>query len=297
MSSNVILNKKNIINNDNSELRYEFNKPHTFEKGDKVALSHLNLFYSWFNITQQLNNNRFQYVWWDSEGKLTDIITITIPDGYYSVSTLNEFLQSQMVNHNHYLTNGSNNIYFIEFLTNSTYYSVEIRLSSLKSIEEFGDDVIKPVNATWNLPTNDSDEAIYQTPQINILSNNNFYKYLGFNPGSLYEDLTIQPSSTSQYSFLNDFNPSIDPSFSYLITCNLIKNDLAVPNNVLTSFSTPPGVSIGDNISISTDLVYSTIQPGTYREIVIKLYDQDFNLMKIKDNNMLFVLSIIKQNN
>ena len=93
MSSNIILNKNNINNNFNSELRYEFNKPHTFQKGDTIAVSHINLFYSWFNITKVYNNNKFQYVWWDINGELTDIIDVVIPDGYYSINTLNEFLQ------------------------------------------------------------------------------------------------------------------------------------------------------------------------------------------------------------
>lgn len=289
MSANIILNKNNINNSFNSELRYEFNKPHTFQKGDTIALSHINLFYSWFNITSYNNNNKFQYVWWDSNGELTDIVDIVIDDGYYSVNTLNEFLQSQMVKNNHYLTNGSNNIYFIEFLTNSTYYSTEIRLSSLKTTEEFGDNVVLPLNATWILP------AEYQTPKINILSNNNFNKYLGFNSGSIFEDLTTQPSTTSQYSFLNDFTPSIDPSSSYIITCNIVENNLSVPNNVLTSFATPNGVGIGDLISLNSDIVYSKIKEGIYREIIIKIYDHDFNLLRIKDNNMLFVLSVLKQ--
>lgn len=291
MSANIILNKNNINNNFNSELRYEFNKPHTFQKGDTIALSHINLFYSWFNITSVYNNNKFQYVWWDNNGLLTDIVDVVIPDGYYSVNTLNEYLQSVMVKNNHYLTNGSNNIYFIEFLTNSTYYSTEIRLSSLKTLEEFGDNVILPLNATWILP------SLYQTPKINILSNNNFGKYLGFNSGSIFEDLTVQSSYASQYSFLNHFTPSIDPSSSYIITCNIVENNLSVPNNVLTSFATPNGVGIGDLISLNSDVIYSKIKEGTYNEIIIKIYDQDFNILRIKDNNMLFVLSVLKQSN
>lgn len=291
MSANIILNKNNINNSFNSELRYEFNKPHTFQKGDTIALSHINLFYSWFNITSYYNNNKFQYVWWDNNGLLTDIVDVVIPDGYYSVNTLNEYLQSQMVKNNHYLTNGSNNIYFIEFLTNSTYYSTEIRLSSLKNLEEFGDNVVLPPNATWTLP------AQYQTPKVNILSNNNFDKYLGFNSGSIFEDLTVEPTTAGQYSFLNNFTPTIDVSNSYIITCNMVENNLSVPNNVLTSFATPNGVGIGDLISLNSDVIYSKIKEGTYKEIIIKIYDQDFNLLRIKDNNMLFVLSVLKQSN
>lgn len=290
MSSNIILNKNNITNNFNSELRYEFNKQQTFTKDDTIAVSHINLFYSWFNITSNYNNNKFQYVWWDIDGNLTDIIDVVIPDGYYSISTLNEYVQSEMVKHNHYLTNGSNNIYFIEFLTNSTYYSVEVRLSSLKTVEEFGDSVSIPTGATWNVP------SVYETPKVNILLNNNFNKYIGFNSGSiLFEDLTNQPSTRLQYSFLNDFSPTLDPSSSYIITCNLVENNLSVPNNVLTSFATPNGIGIGDLISLNSDVIYSTVKEGIYREIIIKIYDQDFNLMRIKDNNMLFVLSILKK--
>ena len=77
----------------------------------------------------------------------------------------------------------------------------------------------------------------------------------------------------------------------------MVENNLSVPNNVLTSFATPNGVGIGDLISLNSDVIYSKIKEGTYKEIIIKIYDQDFNLLRIKDNNMLFVLSVLKQSN
>jgi len=63
MSSNIILNKSNIsnLNQGNNSLVYEFPSDIQFKNTDSIAISSLNLYYSWFNITTKNNNNFFQY--------------------------------------------------------------------------------------------------------------------------------------------------------------------------------------------------------------------------------------------
>ena len=297
MSSNIILNKTHIANQNNNRLVYNFPRATKFGKDDTVAVSHFNVYFSWFNITAKYNNNFFQYKWWDMSGDLTQIIDVTIPDGFYSVNTLYEYIQSVMVQNGHYLEtlDGGNYVYFIELLTNSTYYSVEWRLSSANSSMDFGSG-LNPVTDYCKAPTTWALPSQFETPEIIIPSNNKFGELVGFNQGSnIYEDLTVQPSTNEKYSFLNHVAPNMLPSSSYIVTCNLVNNDLSIPNDVLYSFTIPNNVGFGDLISNNSDVIFSKIKEGTYTQLVLDIFDQDFNRLQISDPNMLVVLSVIKK--
>lgn len=296
MSANIILNKNNIVNKGNNKMVYNFPSDVTFNEGDTVALSHLNIYFSWFNITANYNNNFFQYKWFDMNGDLTVVVDVTIPDGFYSINDLYEYIQSVMVKNGHFLEtlDGANYIYFIEFITNPTYYSTEIRLSSVSTMMDFGAGLASytefcKVPTTWAVPTS------YKTPEIIIPTTNRFGDVLGFNPQTITQDLTIQPSKNDKYSFLNDFSPNMLFASSYIMTCSLVDNDLGSPNNVLYSFTIPPNVGFGDLITTASDLIWSKIKPGRYRHITIQIYDQDFNPLEIIDGNMLLVLSISRK--
>jgi len=294
MSSNIILNQSNITNKNNNRLQYEFPSMVDFKIGSEIALSHLNVFYSWFNISVQNNNNFFQYSWWDDSGVLVPY-DVLIPDGYYSLNTLHEFFQSIMIKNSHFLKTASgSHIYFIELLTNSTYYSVEIRLSSLQNeLNINGENYnITTSSEIWKagswLPP-----STYQTPQILIPIHNNFGALIGFNGGfPIYQDTTNDQLIMQQYSFLNDYVPQMEPSSSFIITCNLVNNVFARPSNVLNAFTVPNNVSFGDLITPINDIIYSKINPGQYKTIDLVIYDQDFRELKIMDSTMLLTLSI-----
>lgn len=293
MSNNVILNRTHITNNKNSRLSYHFNKSVEFNEGDTLAVSHLSMYYSWFNITQENNNNKFYYKWWDTEGNLTVLEEVLIDDGYYSVEALYEYLQRHMVSKGHFLeTLDGQYMYFIELITNSTYYNITIRLNSVSNMFDFGSGETKITNYvktpyTWEFPNT------YETPEFIIPSNNNFGKLIGFTPQTVYKDFDGSPYQ-GKFDFSNDITPQMEPSSSFIITCNLINNELSNPNNVLYSF-TLSQTSFGDQINPKNDLVYSKIKKGTYNTIELVIYDQNFNEMNIKDPEMLIVLSIIKQ--
>ena len=84
------------------------------------------------------------------------------------------------------------------------------------------------------------------------------------------------------------------PSSSYIITCNLVQNTFAIPNNILFSFTIPNGVEFGGLISSDTDIIPSKVRPGQYSHIELQIYDQDFKPLQIIDDNMLITLSIKK---
>ena len=293
MSQNIILNKSHIVNlgNGNNHLRYELPRSITFGEEDTVALSNLNIYFSWFNISAKNNNNFFQYRWVD------DIVyDINIADGFYSIATLNEYVLSVMASRGHMLEtiDGSNFIYFFELRTNSTYYSTSIKLSSLSDQYDFNDgqglrpitDVVKKPS-TFKLPTT------FQAPEIIIPSNNNFGSLLGFS-GTISMDTSSDITNRSE-TFLNTTVPNMMPSSSYILTCNLVSNEMSIPDNVFFSFTIPNNVGFGDVISPNLDLVHSKIKVGVYNHIEVRIYDQNFVPLQVRDPEMLLNLAIYKK--
>jgi hypothetical protein len=300
MSQNIILNRGNITNqnNGNNRLRYDLPRTVIFEENDTVSLSNLHVYFSWFNITAVNNNNFFQYKFFNNiDGVADEIFDITIPDGYYSIDTLNEYILSIMTSRGQYLEtiDGSNFIYLFELRTNSTYYASSVKISSLSDQYDFSDglglrnitDVVKTPTG-WVLP------ATFQAPSIIIPSNNKFGDLLGFASGTIEMDTSVDVSNRSE-TFLNTQTPAMMPSSSYIVTCNLVQNLMSIPDSVLYSFTIPNNVGFGDMISPVSDLVHSKIKPGVYNHIEISIFDQNFNPLIIKDADMLITLSINKK--
>lgn len=300
MSQNIIINKSHIQNLGNGKniLRYDLPKSVEFTSEDTISLSNLNIYFSWFNITASNRNNFFQYKWFNNvDGTPDEIFDITIDDGFYSINTLNEYILSVMASRGHYLEtiDGQNFIYFFELRTNSTYYATSLKLSSLADQYDFNDgqglrpitDVVK-TPTTWVLPTN------FEAPEIIISANNKFGELIGFQSGTISMDTSSDIKNRSE-TFLNSVVPNMMPSSSYILTCNLVSNDLSIPDNVFYSFTIPNNVGFGDMISPNLDTIHSRIKPGIYSHIEIRIMDQNFNPLIIKDPEMLISLAIYKK--
>ena len=294
--SNIIINKKHINSRSgNNKLRYEFPSTVEFKEGDQLATAHINLFYSWFNISLKHNNNFFQYKWWDAQGHLTLIVDVLIPDGYYSTESFYEWFRGFMANKGHVLETieDGNYIFFIELLTNETYYANDFRLASLSQQMDFGSgmalysDYCKTVT-DWIPPDT------FEVPQIIIPSNNKFGELFGYNPQTIIPNAEISQVKNAFYSNLNDKSPEIVPSSTFILTCNLVDNSLSFDNNMLTAFTLPNGVGFGDSINIDNALLWSNITPGKYNYIDITIIDQNYELLQIIDPNILIQLTIIK---
>ncbi len=99
--SPVILNQTNLIPSTlNNVYRYAFPGSAAF-KGSKVAVSNIQIYYSWVNISASANNNTLSMIFPVGAGTVT--VAVTIPDGTYTVADLNSYLQSIMVANGYYL--------------------------------------------------------------------------------------------------------------------------------------------------------------------------------------------------
>ena len=280
----IILNSINIVpGSSNTKLRYNFPKSIKFEKNSQIALSTLNMFYSWFNINASLyNNNKLQYVWFDATGSLNTTYTINIPDGYYSVETIIEFVQSILVTNGHYLTRVSDGkyIYHIEFVSNPTYYAVQLNVYYMLALAESTG--YTRGQTTWNFPT------ARTCPQVIINSTNNFKSLIGFNAGTFP---SINNATTFQ-TFLSTSTPTLSPVSSLVMTCSLCQQDLSTPDNILFCFTAGQTV-FGDTIDIKASAMsFVDIRAGSYNFIELNFLDQNMNMLNIRDPQMIVMLTI-----
>lgn len=280
----LIFNSTNIVpGSNNTKLKYNFPKAINFEKNSQIALSSLNIFYSWYNINKSLyNNNVLQYVWFNVNGVLNTNYTITIPDGYYSLETLNEFIQSVLVTNGHYLTRTSDGkyIYHIEIVANPTYYAAQLNIYyMLASAESTG---YVRGKTTWNFPT------ARTCPQVIINSTNNFKNLIGFNAGTF----PISTSANTFQTFLSTSTPTLNPVSSIVMTCSLCEQTLSTPDNLLFCFNAGNS-AFGDTIDVKPSAMsFCNIREGNYNSIELNFLDQNLNAMNIRDGQCIVMLTI-----
>jgi hypothetical protein len=282
----LILNSSNIVEGtNNSVLSYEFMGGNiNLKKGQKLALASLQMYYSTFNITAANRNNSFSYKWVNG----TDYV-VTVPDGFYDISTLNNFLHFAMVQNKHYLENSIGDyVYLMTLGINPTRYAAELNCFGISSTLATTNGWTLPAGATWSIPAN------FIVPEL-IVGTNNFGLVIGFATGT-YPNATIvagvqTPAYTTDQQFLSTFVPQVTPVSSFILTCSLINNNYAVPNNLIFSF-TPQG-NIGEQFTVAPNqYVFIDILPAQYSRFQVSFIDQNYRPVSIQDPNMTIQLVI-----
>ena len=274
----LILNSTNVVSNTfNDTYTYRFPAGAVEFKNDQVAVSAVNLFYSWYNINQRTyNNNAFTYTWVDGTTH-----TVSYPDGgYYTVEELNAYFQSVMFGNKHYLINSITGdiLYYLELITNAVFYSIQINAFAVPTVLPTGYAI--PAGATWTLPLTP------KTPQLTILNNNAFGELIGFTSGTYPP--TIQ---TTTYSVLSTITPQISPVSSLIMQCTLLNNKYSNPSTLLFSFA--PNTTFGSLITVQPpELSFVDIQDGQYTDFTITFKDQLLRTVDINDENVVIMLTI-----
>lgn len=285
-TQNVIINRKNVVaGTNNTKYIYKFPQPIKLES-QEIALASMSIYYSWANIQDSYKNNVFTYMWWDIQGVLKQRNDIIIPDGNYSISTLSAYIQSQMLLRGHYLkdTRSQANKFFLSLSENSTYYACQIRFTAMPAIGS--SDATNYVNENqgiWNLP------VTKQYPKVIFDGNYTMLIFLGYKEGT-YPTNNIQVATT--YDFLsNNGVPETYFVSAINVQCNMCLSNLAIPNNILYSFS-QGNSSYGDIAKEPYNLIWLKIPDGFYSQLELTFIDQDFNPMKILDSQINIILLI-----
>jgi len=112
---------------------FQVSLPGNFDLTDyDCSIGSMYIYYSWFNISAALGNNVYQL-------KLpivgTPTLTITIPDGAYQISTINNALQYFFIQNGYYLQNPTTleYFYFAAFVINPSTYAVNLITTAFPS--------------------------------------------------------------------------------------------------------------------------------------------------------------------
>lgn len=275
MSNTLIINSSNVSNSfTNSQFTYKLiNGNFKIPSGSKICVSNIQIPYSIFNITTIYGNNKFALSW--TVGGTFTYYDLILPDGFYTVTDINQYIQLFCIENGFYLIDGSgNNVYYIQMEYNITYYSVQILLFQVPTSLPVG--YTQPANFA-GYPT------FVQTPVLRIY-NNNFTKIIGYNPGDY--GFLVNTSINSQ------FTPVGSPVNSLIIRCNLVDNQISNQSDVIDSFSIS-NVSFGNNINYEPSFEKNVkIKSGSYSEIQFSVVDQDFNTVYLRDPNVLITMLI-----
>jgi hypothetical protein len=292
----LILNSSNIVpGTNNSVLQYSFPAGSiSLAPGQKVALASLQMYYSSFNITAAYGNNVFNYIWVDGLS-----YTVLFPDGFYDVISLNNYLHYVMLQNNHYLLSGGNYVYLITLTANANLYAIQFNNFPISVGIATTNTWTLPANATWALPVNPI------VPMIQIL-NNAFKNIVGFNPGyypqgaptlarapitGVSPNQTQAPAYATVQTYTSAFVPQVTPISSFVLSCSLINNNYAIPNNLLYSF-TPQG-TFGEQFTIAPyQLVFIDAQQGQKDKFTVTFTDQNNLPVAIQDPTIVIMIII-----
>jgi len=267
----IVLNTTNITTTDNNVLVYKFPNSVKFEK-QSIALASASIYYSWYNISAALGNNKFSFTYPTGAGIITT--NYTIPDGLYEISTLNQLLQYQLISLGYYLVNASaQNVYYIEFIVNTAKYGIDINTYPVPTA----------LPAGWTNPGGVSLPGTTAVPTVTLPLG--FNKIMGFPVGFTTDTGIITKTATSSIA------PQVQPNPSLLFSISNIDNKYSNPTSILYSIS--PTVAIGTLITERpSNFIWNKLIPGNYSELRLAILGTNLQPIKIQDPAMTIILVI-----
>jgi hypothetical protein len=274
MPYNLILNSNNVIGSNNTTFRYNFIQGAlTIPENSKICVSQIVIPYSFFNLNLGLYNNtsiRFTF-----SGTTYNYV---YPNGFYTTADLNQALQLYMISQGLYLydTTRSQNVYYIQIITNPTYYANTIYCYPVPSSLPSGF-----TDPTGLFPFS----ALTRTPQVQFPTN--LSSILGFSK-AVYYPPALQSTG---YSINSTITPNATPINSIIVRCSLVNNSCTVPTDILDSFT--PNVNFGSNITYTPNYEkWIEANSGVFSSFDLTFTDQNFNVIQSQDSNVLINLLI-----
>lgn len=274
----IVLSQKDIVpNTNNTTLVYKF--PNSVDlTGCQIAVSSIQMYYSWDNINITFENNTFSYNWIVAGVPTT--FTLTIPNGLYEVQDINNFLQFSFIANGHYLVNNAGlNVYYAEFIVNPTRYGIQINTFPVPTV----------LPAGWTNPAGLVLPAVTFNPIITLPAK--FNDILGFTAGfATAQNLGIG----TNLSYLSSQAPQVQPNSNLLVAISGIDNKYANPSSVIYSVS--PSVNLGELIvDRPANFNWNRLLAGTYNQLRLQFIGNTYENLNIRDPNMTIILVIQDQ--
>lgn len=277
MSFTLVLNSNNVIGNNNNIYEYEFINGGFNINDDnwEIAVGQITIPYSFYNITTRYANNILKFKF-PIGGSLVQY-TITIPDGFYSVSDLNQYIQYFCIQNGLYLINSTGfYVYYLSMQYNISQYSVQLLTYVVPTSLPSG--YTQPSN--WvGFP------VVAQTPQYNITPQ--ITNFLGFTVGN-YPPNTPQTTNYNVNSNTLVIGSTVN---NIVVRCDLVRNPVISPSDIIDTF--PINANFGSNINYQPSFEkWGKINRGIYNKFSIRFVDQNGNDIVMLDNNVCISLLI-----
>jgi hypothetical protein len=287
MSFTLVINSSNVVNtNTNATYQYNFIGGNFVVEDDTyVMLSSAQIPYSIFNITSAYNNNRFTLGF--PTGSATNSYTtfsIVFPDGFYTIEDIRGYIQQFCIANGLYLINADlENVYYIDFQVDTTYYANQILLYT----------VPRSLPSGWTQPSNWIGYSTFssdRTPYVQFNQINQFHEFLGFNHG-VYPSGALTAGITTNYSLLSNRMPPIGSYVnSIIVHCSLVNNNVVSPSDIIDAFQIT-NTTFGSNINYAPSIEkFVKLTKGSYSSMIVYLTDQNNNPINLLDPNILITL-------
>jgi hypothetical protein len=277
MSSTIIINSTHFDTTSNNKFVYRFPSNVKFSKGSSVALQSFTINNTFYNIENARNNNTISIIWNANTSERYDFI---IPDGYYTVERLNEYLHKQCKLNGVYMTNSKGSpIYLFQFYMSPTSNDCVLNVGSIPKAEDAELlEYFTPNNAKWEFPAEEKSIQI-------VIGSKAFGDLLGFEEGTYPAEVLA-----TKCKFRSSFPTNIHTIHSLILTCNLISSKYSNPINVFCTI--PVSGKFGSTMHFTQVSLKNTIPEGYYNNIVIEFLDHNFNKGHLRDPEVIMTLSI-----
>lgn len=290
----IVLNSSNIVQDgQNNKLIYNF--PNSVNLTNKyIAVSSINMYYSWFNITTEYSNNVFTYSW--TVGTTTTTYTITIPNGLYDIADINAYIQWTCIQNGTYLINSSGeNVYYLELIVNPNRYAIQINTFLIPTSLPSG--FSQPSNFV-GYPTTAQNPVIVLTSNFNNIvgypsnfTTNNNLNNAYVPPSPTQSNNYVSKLSNGTLSYLSSSSPQVQPNSSIFLNISNINNPYSQPSSIIYTIS--PNVGIGEQIiEKPPNFIWNKLIDGTYNQLRLNLLGQNYAPIQMADPAMTIILTI-----
>ena len=238
-------------------------------KDADVALIKMSIPVSWQNITQAKNNNTFQYRWIDNA-----LYNVIIPDSSLEITDINGFMQFQMKQNGHYLIDSlGNDVYYLSMQVNAVYYRVTVIATTVPLILPTG----------WTNPSAIPLNGL--CPQLVLSTTSDFNLIVGGVKGNEYPPINTQ---TDSLNFENV--PDVKTISSIYLDSNFVYNPIQ-NNQYLFAFQ-PTALFGSYQIEEPNHVSFYNMINGSYSELILRLVDQNGNIVPFQDPDLSISLII-----
>lgn len=279
----LIINQSHLVSGTTNTYRYEFSSNVDMSNID-IGLGSASIWFSWRNITALKQNNQFSIIH-PATGGTNTTLNLTIPDGGYEISDINNFLRYYLLNNGYYIQNNTSNeqIVYCEFQVNPSTYQVDFVSYPLPT----------SLPAGFSAGSSITFPSTTRTPQL-VVNQVGFGKVIGFALGTFP---SVQPTVLTTSS--STLVPVVSDVTNIVLTLDSAMNPFAPNSKVIHSIS-PAGVKYAGLIkSEPNEIAWIPQQSGWRQSITIQLVNQNLQPVEQYDTDLTIklLLRMRDQNN